>query len=85
MKRTFKDIKEIYETSDLREVNWFLSKGWELLEIYQKLSGNIQVNQTLPLYILGKPENIKNTAHKLKKDMEEEAKKMFQSYYKADA
>ncbi len=82
MKRDFKDIKEIYETSDLTEVNTFLKKGWQLLDIYQKNTGAMPVQQIVSVYIIGKPEHTVFTGQEIKKGIEEEARKLFENFSK---
>ena len=77
MQKNFKDIKEIYETSDQTEVNIFLKKGWHLLDIYQKNTGTMPVQQIVSVYIIGRPEHIVFTVPEIKKEIDEEAKKNF--------
>jgi hypothetical protein len=80
--RNFKDIKEIYESSLQTEVNTFLEKEWQLLDIYQKSIGGIPTPQSIPVYILGRPKNILLTSSEIKKEIEKEAQKGFEDYCK---
>ncbi|HPZ09029.1 MAG TPA: hypothetical protein PL110_13000 [Candidatus Eremiobacteraeota bacterium] len=82
--RNFKNIKEIYESSDQTEVNRFLEKGWKLLEIYQKAVGTFPVPQANSIYILGRPENICISSSEIKREIREEAKKIFETYCKEE-
>ncbi len=82
MKNNFKDIKEIYETSDQTEVNTFLKKGWQLLDIYQKNAGTVPVQQIISVYIIGRPEHIVFTGPEIKKEIDEKAKKLFENFSK---
>jgi len=70
--RDFTEIVEIYEVSSNYEVNGFLAAGWKLLEIYFRTTANLQINQTIPCFILGRPQNISLSACDLKKKLEEE-------------
>ena len=78
--RDFKNIKEIYETSNQSEANNFLEKGWHLLDIYQKVIAGFQSNQISPVYILGRPKNVEEKARDIKKELEEKIKKAFEAY-----
>ncbi|MEQ8189304.1 MAG: hypothetical protein ABRQ39_15135 [Candidatus Eremiobacterota bacterium] len=60
-----------YETSDLTEVNTFLKKRWQLLDIYQKNTGAMPVKQIVSVYITGKPEHIVMTCAEIKKEIDE--------------
>jgi len=79
MEKNFRDIKEIYETSNQMEVNSFLSKGWELLDIYQKITAGFQMQQILPAYILGRPASITLKSSEVKREMEEDARKILET------
>ena len=82
--KDLKEIREIYETTFTGEVNSFLSRGWQIIDIYHKTTGNLQTNQMVPSYILGRPEDISFKAEDIKKEMEEEVKKTFENYYREE-